>query len=144
MSVTFYIPDARTTLTMIPCTYGAGESWACSPEERCGHCADGLEECIESEAPEIVMSQVTGGVILRALGLYSVELYGFLAVKDIPQVRRQIVRLLNLGGYETYPTESLGKHHLAGVSDERIQHWLKELDLVLAAGQTMGHRVSWG
>ena len=95
MSTTFSVMGAKVSYTKIPCTYGAGEEWACSEAERCGYCDNGMEDVRTSDAPEANFSNVNAGRLLLALGVMGDPSYGEVKAGDIPAFRRAIVRALN-------------------------------------------------
>ena len=150
MSVTFWVPDAPRTRVMVPCTYGKGYAHACKPEERCGYCADGLEEKIESPAPEINLANGNARVILEIVGLPVGDLYGSLSPESMPKVRRNIVRALNgqLGAYERPSSDThadgCARVMVQGLDAEGIRERLKRLDAVLVYAQANKQRVTWG
>jgi len=150
MSVTFWVPDAPRTREMVPCTYGEGYAHACTPENRCGYCADGLEEKIESPAPEINLANGNARVILEIVGLPVADLYGSLSPESMPKVRRNIVRALNgqLGAYERPSSDTrapgCARVMVQGLDTEGIRERLKRLDAVLAYAQANKQRVTWG
>ena len=148
MSVTFWVPQAPRTRAMVPCTYQG-----CADDNRCGYCADGLEEQVTSPAPDLNLANGNAAVVLAVLGIPSadVELYGSLAGDDIASTRRRIVRALNvdLTVYERANDAGMGPRRGArvitqGLDTEGIRERLTRLDAVLAYAQANGHEVHWG
>ncbi len=164
MSVTFWIPDAPRTRLMVACTSeiysgdptsgGTGNMEACKPGKACGYCQDGMEETWESPAPELNIANETARLLLLALNLPYMpfhDLYGSIEPKQIPSVRRSIVRALSTGvpereavpGFESNVARQA--HVISyGVSPERIRDRLMRLDAVLVYAQKHGQKVTWG
>lgn len=152
MSVTFRVDGAGARMERVPCTYGEGTSWACSPAERCGYCDDGVEEQRVPLAPEADMANVSAAAILRLLGVESAPC-GDWPLARIPTLRRAIVRALSTSAAitaEVVPASAHGGPGTGrarvidgGMDQERITRNLRALDAVLAAAQAAQTSVTW-
>lgn len=152
MSVTFWVPAAPSQRLSVPCDYGLGEPWACSPERRCGYCTDGEDVQTVSLAPSLNVSNVTAGVLLDLLRLPH-EPGGTVVPSAIPSVRRRIVLALSTGRPEAEalpggdsggPGTGQARFISLGLDGEQIRERLTRLDAVFAYAQEHGQEVSWG
>lgn len=143
MSVTFWVPDAPRTRTMVACS-----SDGCSAFARCGYCYGGLEEKIESPAPELNVHNGNAAILGDLLRLEMPG--GTLGLKDIPEKRRAIVRLLNTSlafvARDASSTALPGRARIIdqGVDPETVKDRLRRLDAVFAYAQAHGWGVAWG
>ncbi len=152
MSVTFAVAGAGHDVERVPCTFGEGEEWACSPDARCGYCDNGLEERHVPRAPEVNMANVSAAAVLDVLGETS-EPFGEWPLAQLPALRRRIVRALStnqLAQHEqaAYAHGGPGTGHarvvFAGMDEARLSRRLRDLDTVLAAAQAAQASVVWG
>lgn len=149
MSITFWIPTAPRTKVLVPCDYGQGEAHACVAGNRCGYCHDGVSEEWRSPAPDLNVANTTARCMLLALGLIRVgeaEIYGSLKPKDMPGVRRKIVRILSTDAASQFTQAPYQVKRLisAGVDEERLQDRLRRLDAVISWAQKENKEMSWG
>jgi len=151
MSVTFWVPNAPRERKIVPCDFGRGESHECRPGNRCGYCRDGVEEVWESPAPEVNLANGNARIVLDVLGCPVEDgLYGSFPVETLPEVRRRIVRALNVSqGRHERPESDTRKPGQArvfvqGLDQEGIRERLRRLDAVLAYAQANAQAVVWG
>lgn len=155
MSKTFWVPDAPRALKRIPCTYGKGEPWACSPKERCGYCDDGSDEVWVGPAPDLNVNEGTAATLFEILRLkgHDNNAAGTILPSEMPLVRRRIIRALSsvVEGLKARPEAISGG---AGTGQalfitcaldiDDIRDRLVRLDAVLVYAQQHQQKVTWG
>lgn len=149
MSVTFWVPEAPSTMLKETCDFCADVT---DPNWKCPACGGkGYLEYEESEAPSLNLANANARAILELVGL-STEECGRLTTDQIAGTRQQILRGLNssrsrqsavreeitLGGEDTC------KVICCGYTDEQVQDRLTRFDKVLAYAQEHQMRVTWG
>jgi len=99
VSTTFHCPEAPTRYIRRPCS-SPEMGLVCREGDRCGHCDDGFEEDVETDAPSANMSGVNAGAVISALGLveFGDVSYGRIEHARVPDALRRILRLLNTDG----------------------------------------------
>lgn len=148
MATKFIVVGAKVTQTKVPCTYGAGEEWACSATERCGYCEDGLEDSFSSDCPEAEFSVLNAPPILRTLGVTEEDHpYGGVTFEGLPDFRRRIVLALNkdLSPLAKDFTMRPGNPTVfsMGVTEESMARRYRQLDEVCVAAQERGSGIRW-
>lgn len=148
MSVTFTCADAPSAA--MACCY-------CDPDTgyRCSSDCNGTS-FETSTAPEVNLSNVNAGDLLRLLGLYNEDgdLWGELPVDEIPDTLRQLLLVLNRANERGHllvePSVVYGRNGAGarfiecGRSDERIIRALTALQTLLVFGAENSFDVSWG
>jgi hypothetical protein len=95
------------------------------------------------------LANATARVVLELVDLDSDDLYGCLRLKEIPEVRRRIIRALNahLSDHAQKPFVWGGQRRArvidCGLSVERVKDRLRRFDELLAYAQRTGRDVTW-
>jgi hypothetical protein len=88
-------PSPFATRSRCSTSRGLCDFAGCRPGARCGYCDDGFVEHAVTEAPEMILANVTARVVLELVAIDSDDLYGCRRLEEIPEVRRRMVRALN-------------------------------------------------
>ncbi|NCC29624.1 MAG: hypothetical protein EOM22_16160 [Gammaproteobacteria bacterium] len=108
-----------------------------------------------NDLPKANLGNQSAAAVLRLLGLQPDNEYpsGMLASDQLPELRRTILRLLNLGdaemsalAYEPFVASDPGRCTLidCGLSSERIHRALRQIEPVIQAAQTHRLWFGWG
>lgn len=147
--MTFWVPGAPIDKFEGPCP-----TEGCCAEDRCHICNDGVYVEFKTRGPDLNVSSVTAGELLRALGWpHAAEdgLYGELLPAAIPAARRSIVLALQPNKLRTLVqghvevTGARGAKFIGFArTEDRARELLCQLDNILVYGQEHNLKVSWG
>lgn len=150
MSVTFSCPGSG--YKTVPCSYcaAARDAGYIKADENCTPGCDGTERVYD--APECNFANGNAYVVLGALGLANEELYGHVENKDLPALRKKIIRAMNssrtVSGMVRPSEEFTGakgcKVIQCGTPEESVLYRFNALLTLAAYAQEHGYDITWG